>query len=195
MPKMDGIKATKIIKRELKINTPIIAQTANTVQKDIDDCYKVGMVDYLPKPFSIDELIHKIVLNLEVDAPNTTASKTIEIREDSMLISNVLNLVNGNKEFAKKILSAFIEENPKNVSNLKKALIQKDLNEINSIGHKIKSSFLMLKLSKLSKLSLYIERFNPEEHDWGKLKKWILELEKNSAALIKEARSYNPENI
>ena len=193
MPKMDGIKASKIIKRELKINTPIIAQTANTVQKDIDDCYKAGMVDYLPKPFSIDELIHKIVLNLEVDAPEKAAYKNIESREYTALISNVLNLVNGNKEFAKKILTAFMEENPKNVSNLKKALSQKDLNEINSIGHKIKSSFLMLKLSKLSKLSLQIERFNPEEQTWGRLNKWILELEQNSTSLIKEARNYNLE--
>ena len=193
MPKMDGIKASKVIKRELKINTPIIAQTANTVQKDIDDCYKAGMVDYLPKPFSIDELIHKIVLNLEVDAPEKAAYKNIESREYTALISNVLNLVNGNKEFAKKILTAFMEENPKNVSNLKKALSQKDLNEINSIGHKIKSSFLILKLSKLSKLSLQIERFNPEEQTWGRLNKWILELEQNSTSLIKEARNYNPE--
>jgi CheY-like chemotaxis protein len=35
---------------------PIIALTANTLDNDKDKCIKAGMNDYLPKPFSPDEL-------------------------------------------------------------------------------------------------------------------------------------------
>ena len=36
MPEMDGIKATEIIRTELKIKTPIIAFTANAFKSEIE---------------------------------------------------------------------------------------------------------------------------------------------------------------
>jgi diguanylate cyclase (GGDEF)-like protein len=61
MPEMDGFEATKAIReRELaslgQQRVPIVALTAD-VQKGIDSqCLKVGMVDYLSKPFNKQQL-------------------------------------------------------------------------------------------------------------------------------------------
>ena len=79
MPVMDGISATQLIREKHKIDVPIIAQIANTVQKDIDKCFEVGFTDYLPKPFSSDELIDKIGATLQlkmIPKSNLKKSKT-----------------------------------------------------------------------------------------------------------------------
>ena len=51
MPKMDGYQATYKIRHELKVDTPIIALTANAMQGEKTNCIEKGMVGYLSKPF------------------------------------------------------------------------------------------------------------------------------------------------
>lgn len=55
MPVMDGLTATRLI-RERKPELPIVGLSANVYKEDIDACYEAGMTDFLPKPFSTDNL-------------------------------------------------------------------------------------------------------------------------------------------
>jgi CheY-like chemotaxis protein len=60
MPEMDGIEATKYIrKQELELQTSpiaIIAMTANATEDDQNVCRDAGMSDYISKPIQIDKL-------------------------------------------------------------------------------------------------------------------------------------------
>lgn len=63
MPIMDGFEATKIIKNDLKgarKKIPIIAMTAHASKDDIKSALKVGMCDYVFKPFDADMLFQKL---------------------------------------------------------------------------------------------------------------------------------------
>jgi len=60
MPEMDGLEATKIIREELKIDTPIIAITANAVKEELESYISKGMNDYITKPFEENTLLSKI---------------------------------------------------------------------------------------------------------------------------------------
>jgi signal transduction histidine kinase/CheY-like chemotaxis protein len=60
MPVMGGIESTVVIRNELKLDLPIIALTAAEVQEEKEKCLSVGMNDYLPKPFDVDQLKEKI---------------------------------------------------------------------------------------------------------------------------------------
>lgn len=60
MPEMDGLEATRIIREELKINTPIIAITANAVKEELESYIEKGMNDYITKPFEEKTLLGKI---------------------------------------------------------------------------------------------------------------------------------------
>ena len=186
MPILDGISATQIIRKELKINTPIIAQTANTVQKDIDACYEAGVLDYISKPFTISELNRKIAFNLDIGLKNKKTK--LKDRAPQSLHSSVLSLVNGNKEFARKILQVFSEDTPKNIKFLKKAFSAKDEIQINKIGHKIKSSFRMFKLKVPFEYSLWIENFSSEKHSWEELDEYVSLLDKECSKYLKESR-------
>jgi two-component system, sensor histidine kinase and response regulator len=57
MPEMDGLEATRRIRRGHGKQPVIIAMTANTTRKDRDDCLTTGMNDFLSKPVHLDELI------------------------------------------------------------------------------------------------------------------------------------------
>jgi CheY-like chemotaxis protein len=59
MPEMDGLQATRAVRRELppERQPRIIAVTANVMKEDRDACLEAGMDDYLGKPFRVDELV------------------------------------------------------------------------------------------------------------------------------------------
>ena len=54
MPEMDGIEATRLIRREFNglVQPYIVAFTARAMASDKERCLKAGMDDYLSKPFS-----------------------------------------------------------------------------------------------------------------------------------------------
>jgi len=60
MPVMDGLEATRAIRKQPCANArsiPIIALTASVEEEDIARCLESGMHDYIEKPFSFDRFI------------------------------------------------------------------------------------------------------------------------------------------
>lgn len=57
MPKMDGYTATRVLRQEMQIATPIIAMTANALPTDREACLAAGMSDHIGKPINARELI------------------------------------------------------------------------------------------------------------------------------------------
>ena len=57
MPKMDGYTATRVLRQEMQIATPIIAMTANALPADREACLAAGMSDHIGKPINARELI------------------------------------------------------------------------------------------------------------------------------------------
>lgn len=57
MPVLDGFQATNIIRKKLKLVTPIIALTANSLEEEKQKCLEIGMNYYLTKPFDRDVFI------------------------------------------------------------------------------------------------------------------------------------------
>ena len=75
MPEMDGIEATKIIRKRWSQGPKIIVVTSFEAEMCRDLCYNAGADDYLNKPVKIDELgaaiernLGAIVLQTAVDA-------------------------------------------------------------------------------------------------------------------------------
>jgi PAS domain S-box-containing protein len=60
MPVTNGYTASEIIRQKLKLDLPIIALTANVIKGEKEKCLKVGMNDYLSKPFDEDQFLEII---------------------------------------------------------------------------------------------------------------------------------------
>jgi CheY-like chemotaxis protein len=57
MPVMDGLTATTIIKKELKINIPVIALTMDTSPDVISQCEAIGFSGFCSKPMPTAQLL------------------------------------------------------------------------------------------------------------------------------------------
>jgi PAS domain S-box-containing protein len=70
MPKMDGLEATRRIRRmSLHAMTPIIAMTANAFEEDRQSCLDAGMNDHIPKPVDPNELYRTMLRWLKQSMP------------------------------------------------------------------------------------------------------------------------------
>ncbi len=63
MPVMDGLEATRHIREDMRLTIPIVALTANVMERDQQGFINAGMNAFLPKPFDPEEL-YRILLSL-----------------------------------------------------------------------------------------------------------------------------------
>ncbi len=154
MPKMDGLEATKQIRRLLNNKEiPIIAMTATVLQEEIDSCFQAGMNDYLAKPCRKHELLAMVekwsslpIATELVDNPRTTPSAEQAIEENdlySYLIDNhILEELaqDVTVEMMPEMINLFITETDKRLKRVVLAGQRKDLVQIALESHAIKSS-------------------------------------------------------
>lgn len=80
MPVLDGFETAKHLKRETKIKEiPIIFLTAGEVKNFITDAYQAGGIDYIMKPFSNEELLARVKIQLELRRKTLALNKSHEI--------------------------------------------------------------------------------------------------------------------
>ncbi|PKP34276.1 MAG: DNA-binding response regulator [Bacteroidetes bacterium HGW-Bacteroidetes-17] len=60
MGQISGFKLADIMRKELKLSTPIIFITAKTTENDLLTGFSLGADDYITKPFSIKELTARV---------------------------------------------------------------------------------------------------------------------------------------
>ncbi len=60
MPELDGLEATKLILAGRENPPIIIAMTANIMDMEKDNCLKIGMNDFIQKPFKIATIIEMV---------------------------------------------------------------------------------------------------------------------------------------
>jgi signal transduction histidine kinase/ligand-binding sensor domain-containing protein len=61
MPQMDGLQATRLIRKHYGLQPLIMAMTANAMNEDKENCLQAGMNDYISKPLDIQLLTKKLM--------------------------------------------------------------------------------------------------------------------------------------
>lgn len=139
MPELDGIEATKILRNENKLKTPIIALTANAFKTEVDNCIAVGMNGYLTKPFNEEDLLNIIY---KYTKSEKAKEKFEEIHSEERLydLKNIQTLSRGDEAFIQKMLSIFITQIRETLPLVEKSFEIGDYPEIARLVHKIKPS-------------------------------------------------------
>lgn len=174
MPEMDGYEATTVIRNELGLKVPIIAMTASALKGEKEHCIEVGMNDFVPKPFVIDELLYVIrrlirkgqeeeitpQLADEV-TDNTSKSEAIKYQagfgdEPLYDMTNVLEMEDD--DFTLEILNTFLDTVPNALEELKTGITQtNDWDTVTKVAHKLKGGVGVLQMNEMIKQLATIE--------------------------------------
>ncbi|TND08550.1 MAG: PAS/PAC sensor hybrid histidine kinase [Bacteroidetes bacterium] len=161
MPEMDGYEATQFIRNEMKLDVPIVALTAHSIAGERDKCLKMGMNDYLSKPFRSRDLYFKITSNTmkyrKLHTPGIPGSIT-EIITPGM--TPLQELAAGDVNFEREMIAMLLRSMPDDYNNLQEALKSFDHKKVKSLAHRMKSSVAMIgaktyagKLEEMEKLA------------------------------------------
>lgn len=108
MPLMDGYEATRIIRKELNIMTPIVAMTANVMAQDIDKCIQAGMNFHVGKPFEVEDFYGTLLeaLHVSLSSIHTNNTHKRALRFDK---NEAVRKFGGNEALWKKTFCGFYE--------------------------------------------------------------------------------------
>jgi CheY-like chemotaxis protein len=154
MPEMDGIEATrKIRKKEIDEHTPIIAITADALKGDRERFLSNGMDDYVSKPINIEELFRAIDRTLLLKKEDENLSDiSICLDESGEVVLKNKDKIGFNKEELSVLekLSCVVEK-------LNTAVEKNEVASIEMLAHKIKILSNELDIDELKTISFKIE--------------------------------------
>jgi signal transduction histidine kinase/CheY-like chemotaxis protein len=177
MPEMDGYTATEIIRRNLKLNTPIIAMTAHVLAGEREKCLGYGMNEYISKPIHEEEL-QKIIAEFtikEIDVPQKK-----EISEAPSNPYRYINLhylkevSNGNTEYEKAVTMQFAEMIPDDLIAIENAWQRNDISLLRRLAHNMKTTVSVMGLNKL--LQQYLDAIEYNNLDAESFRSTLLSL-------------------
>ena len=95
MGQISGFKFADYIRKELNINIPVIFLTAKDTENDILTGFSLGADDYIPKPFSVNELTARVKAVLKRSRSEKAKIQTVikfgEIELDTLRKRLIIN--------------------------------------------------------------------------------------------------------
>ncbi len=178
MPIMDGFESTIIIRNELKINTPIIALSANAIKSVLEYCKKIGMNDCVTKPFEeivLMESIYKLIDADQTVLQKQAAEKNSD-QEPLFKLDRLNNLFRGDQAQINRMISIFIEQTEEACQQIGEANLMGNLLLIYQIVHRIKPSIDSMGIVSLKEPIRLIEKLTKENQSSNHLQDLLTQL-------------------
>jgi len=169
MPEMDGFEATAEIRKHEATSdrrTPIVALTASAIEGDREQCLASGMDDYVPKPFTTDQMRSALVTWLSpatrgtgkrdhltlvasarapapVVAPPPAPAPVPMPTEpiDEAVLENLAQLQReGRPDIVNRVITLFLESAPALLKDLQEGAAKGDTALLHRASHTLKSA-------------------------------------------------------
>jgi len=186
MPEMDGYEATIAIRNTTNPNqhTPIVALTASALVTKKDKALKIGMTDYMAKPYKPMKLLQKIKTHI-----NAGQTQLIEMEEnknfafnEKLDVETLEALYEDDLEYAADLFETFLDFTVEEFKPLKGMIESEDWAGTKGLAHKLKPTFSMVGLSSVESKMMEIEHLAMQQGD----KQQILHLHQEVEQAIEE---------
>ncbi|HTZ46124.1 MAG TPA: response regulator [Verrucomicrobiae bacterium] len=171
MPVMDGISATKALRSNPRFaSLPIIAMTANAMDRDREMCLAAGMNDHLAKPIDPEKLFGALLRWIPARSSRVlAASATGSVSTPSPLppsgdlhiagIDTVtaLKRTGGNRQRYEGLLQRFAESQSHAVGDIRAALAASDSSTAQRLAHSLKGASANLGVNGLAEAAAACE--------------------------------------
>ena len=158
LPDIDGFEVIKQVKAK-RPETEVVVITGYSSVYSAVDAMKLGVYDYLPKPFTEDEIKHAVsgALENKKKAMETKQAETAETQEEKLIqkreVTNVLNRTAEDEEFWTELMengSEALQEYHLS-SEAKAAIVSGDLKWINERVGELTQKQLMFIFKRLER--------------------------------------------
>jgi signal transduction histidine kinase/DNA-binding response OmpR family regulator/HPt (histidine-containing phosphotransfer) domain-containing protein len=171
MPVMDGITATKAIRSNPRFaSLPIIAMTANAMDRDREMCLAAGMNDHLAKPIDPDKL-HRALLqwirpraaSASASAASTSVSTFLSSAAPGDLVipgidtMTALKRTGGNRKRYESLLLRFADFQSHAIDDIRAALAANDSLTAQRNAHSLKGASANLGANALAEVAAVAE--------------------------------------
>ncbi|MEA2011736.1 MAG: response regulator [Verrucomicrobiota bacterium] len=200
MPIMDGYETSSLLRKDKKTkDLIIIAMTAHAMKGDREKCFEAGASDYITKPVNpilFTEIIKKW---LKTETKPLSKIKERDFSHSSFFqkidkslfkdinFEEVMQRLDGNKDFYLKLLNKFFKEYASISSNIIDSLEKEDIETTKNLIHKFKGVTGTLALTKIYELSKKLE-YLLKEKKIKKLREKIAELEEMMKKLAEKTK-------
>jgi CheY-like chemotaxis protein len=139
MPILDGLEATKYIREELKLTTPIIGLSANAMREEVEICKQAGMNDYLVKPYSERSLV-EVMKKWSAEEKVTSVDDVFIEQPEELDLSMLKQYVGNDTNVLKDVVSGYLQHLPPQLDRLELALVGADIIALRHELHQLKAS-------------------------------------------------------
>jgi CheY-like chemotaxis protein len=160
LPGMDGFEATAAIrKQETDPNrrVPIVALTASAIEGDREQCLAAGMDDYLPKPFTAEQMRSVLANWLSIPQRNPTDRERISASTppsdpiDAHVLNGLAGLQReGRPDIVNRVITLFLENAPLLLKELQTGAASGDTALLHRASHTLKSASANVGAAQLS---------------------------------------------
>jgi len=167
MPEMDGLTATRQIREGEKLtgqHIPIIAMTAHAIKGDKERCLEAGMDAYISKPVSSLGIAEKIAATFGVKPRGDEVVRGLPSGEPapSWDRTKVLERVEGDETLLRELVQIFLEESPKQLTLLQRAIETANPEQIERTAHSLKGELSYLGLPEAARKAKDLEQMGHE---------------------------------
>ena len=143
MPVMDGFETAGRIQEMTEHGVipkiPVIALTANALSGDREKCLDAGMQDYLTKPFTIEQLMDKILKHVDVNDKAESGSEATTADRLVFDIDKLLELFD-DRSFVTEMVQEFASTLPAYQTDLQSCCDQQDAERAYQVAHRLKGA-------------------------------------------------------
>ncbi len=204
MPEMDGVEATKEIRKmELTSNrhVPIVALTAGMINNEREKCFVAGMDDFLTKPIVEKQLIYILekwtTLKLTKNQRNMNSE-----RGDTPLNSEItgidaasaLGRMSGNKKLYIQLLEGFVSKHQLLLQELQTSMENDNARELLFYAHSMKGIVGNIGANLLVGILQELEMMAKNESDLFQCKNIIQRLKDDTGKIVKAINQWLYEN-
>lgn len=163
MPKMDGLKTTRIIRNmnSKNRNIPIIAMTAHAIKGSREHFIEAGMNDHITKPIEPAALFNAICCHIKTtreEMKDNTSCECFDLENKQVFdFEDFLQRMEGDIALIENLLAAFPIQLEKESEALKSAILQNNVEEVIRYAHTIKGMAANISANKLKDVALKIE--------------------------------------
>jgi CheY-like chemotaxis protein/HPt (histidine-containing phosphotransfer) domain-containing protein len=146
MPRLDGLQATRAIRRhEQKMRgaqarrLPIVAVTAHALSTDRDACLSAGMDEYVTKPIRKRELMAALDHLFPPVRGGDVASRRTALDSRALI-----DQVNGDTSLLKRLAAVYFEHTPALLHSIRTASAAGEMQDLVRTAHTLKGSLVQL---------------------------------------------------